>query len=423
MSVKHTLSGTVLLALLAAEGAAHAQAQPLPATGGPSISQLEQQLNEQEAALKETRRNLERLKIRMQAPGAAGAAPAARESRPVQSAQQEHLNDGVETEPVVGKAPTANPQQSAAAKVAPILDQPGILTPRNHFVLEPSLQYDYSNSNQVNLIGFSVLPAILVGLIDVREVDTSTAIGAITGRYGLTNRLELNAKVSYVAGHQSTTMRPLTEGASNDEVFSNSGNGIGDIQLGARYQFNDGGANMPYLIGSLQASLPTGKGPFDVPYSSGTAAPGGMPLQKKQPTGSGFYALDAGVLAIYPSDPAVFFGGLDYTWRPSRNINKTIGGLYIGRVRPGNSAKLSFGMGISLNEKASFSVGYQHTYVQGARYAGNNAVDSHSVQVGQLMVGYGYQLSPNVNANLTLGVGVTRYAPAAELLLRVPFSF
>lgn len=40
MSVKHTLSGTVLLALLAAEGAAHAQAQPLPATGGPSISQL-----------------------------------------------------------------------------------------------------------------------------------------------------------------------------------------------------------------------------------------------------------------------------------------------------------------------------------------------------------------------------------------------
>lgn len=417
MYLKTALSIAAALALLPVARPAFAQ------TDTPSIQQLEQQLNDQEAALQQTRRNLERLKIQTQRPPSAnkkeqgGATQTSAQGGTHQAAAEPA---GVQ-EPV-GQAP-ANPQQSAAAKVAPILDQPGILTPRNHFVLEPSLQYDYSNNNQVNLIGFSVLPAILVGLIDVREVDTSTAMAAMTVRYGLTNRLELNAKVPFVVSHSSTTMRPLTEGASSDQVFTSSGSGIGDVQLGARYQFNQGSPSMPYFIGSLQASLPTGKGPFDIPYSGTSTAPGGLPMPIKQPTGSGFSAFDAGVLAIYPSDPAVFFGGLDYTLRPSKNINKTIGGLYVGRVRPGNSAKLSFGMGLSLNDRASFSVGYQHSFLQGVTYKNNAEANGRAAQVGQLLIGYGYQLTPKINANLTLGVGVTRYAPAAELLLRVPISF
>lgn len=169
--------------------------------------------------------------------------------------------------------------------------------------------------------------------------------------------------------------------------------------------------------------MPTGKGPFDVPYTAGTTEPGGIPLPEKQPTGSGFFGLSAGLLGIYPSDPAVFFGGLDYTWIPSKNVNKTIGGLYIGRVNPGDSIKLSFGMGISLNDKASFSVGYQHAYVKSTQYEGNPAANLSSLQVGQLLIGYGYQLTPKTNINLTLGVGTTRYAPNAELLLRIPMTF
>lgn len=419
MTVRQTLSGATLFALGAVVLPAYAQ------NDIPTVQQLEQQINEQEAALKQTRRNLERLKIQMQAPAGAGAAAQSQGNRTTPSAAQKDAQDtGVAqaTEEPVGKAPPS-PQQSAAAKVAPILEQPGILTPHNQLVLEPSLQYDYSNNNQVNLVGFSVLPAIVVGLIDVREVDTSTATAALTARYGLTNRFEVNAKLPYVASHQTTLMRPLAQGATNDQVFGNSGNGIGDLQLGARYQFNDGGPKTPYLIGSLQASLPTGRGPFDVPYASNSLTPGGFPLQEKQPTGSGFYALDAGVLALYPSDPAVFFGGLDYVRSFSRNVNKTIGGLTIGKVKPGNAIKLSFGMGMALNDKASFSVGYQHSYVTATKYDGFPAIDSQSVQVGQLMIGYGYQLTPKTNLNLTLGVGVTKYAPAAQILLRVPMTF
>ncbi|NYT61748.1 transporter [Alcaligenaceae bacterium] len=414
MNVKQTLPHATFLAFLATASPTYAQDE------ASTIQRLEQQLNDQQKMLEQTRRSLERLKIRMQAPGGSGQGPAFKGNNAGQNTVQAGYKEVAQES--VGQAPP-NPQQSEAAKVAPILEQPGILTPRGRFSVEPSLQYNYSSNSQVNLVGFSVLPAILVGLIDVRQVDTSSVTAAATVRYGLTNRLELNAKIPYVYTHQSTIMRPLTEGATNDRAFTNSGSGIGDIQLGARYQFNDGGPDTPYLIGSLTASLPTGKGPFDISYAANSTTPGGLPMPERQPTGSGFYAYDAGLLAIYPSDPVVFFGGLNYTWRPSKNVNKTIGALKIGKVDPGDSIKLNFGMGMSLNEKSSLSLGYQHTYVMPTKFDGSSAANSQSVQVGQLLVGYGYQFTPSTNLNLTLGVGTTKYAPGAELMLRMPITF
>jgi len=314
MNIKQVLPNATFLVLFATALPTCAQEAAI------TIQQLEQQLRDQQKMLEQTRQNLERLKIRLQAPGSAAYGPGPNANGGGRDAGPDTIQagyEGIGPEPV-GKAPP-NPQQEEAAKVAPILEQPGILTSRGRFALEPSLQYDYSSNNQVNLIGFSVLPAILVGLIDVRQVDTSTVMAAVSARYGLTNRLELNAKLPYVYAHQSTIMRPLTEGATNDRVFTNSGHGIGDVQVGVRYQFNDGGPNEPYFIGSLSATLPTGKGPFDIAYALNSTTPGGEPMPEEQPTGSGFYAFDAGVLAIYPSDPVVFFGGLNYTWRPSKN--------------------------------------------------------------------------------------------------------
>ncbi len=139
MNVKQILPNATLLALLVAALPVHAQQD------APTIQQLEQQLSEQQKMLEQTRQSLERLKIRMQAPG----------SGPVQGPVDYQATE----QDAVGKAPP-HPQEVEASKVAPILDQPGILTPRGRFAIEPSLQYDYSSDNQINLIGFSVLPAI-----------------------------------------------------------------------------------------------------------------------------------------------------------------------------------------------------------------------------------------------------------------------
>ena len=74
----------------------------------------------------------------------------------------------------------------------------GVLTPKGSLVLEPSLQYAHSTSNRVALVGFTIIPALTIGLIDIRGVNRNTLIPALTARYGLTNRMELEVKVPYV---------------------------------------------------------------------------------------------------------------------------------------------------------------------------------------------------------------------------------
>src|SRR3546814_12381950 len=81
--------------------------------------------------------------------------------------------------------------------MAQIFDQPGVLTPRGKFVLEPSLQLGYSASDRVALVGYTIIPAILIGMIDVRQVKTKSITGALSTRYGLPNHKEMELRVPY----------------------------------------------------------------------------------------------------------------------------------------------------------------------------------------------------------------------------------
>ncbi|WP_348245947.1 hypothetical protein, partial [Salmonella enterica] len=69
--------------------------------------------------------------------------------------------------------------------VAQIFEQPGVLTPRGKFVFEPGLQYGYSSSNRVSLVSYTVIPALHIVLIDVREVKRNTFTSNFTGRWGI----------------------------------------------------------------------------------------------------------------------------------------------------------------------------------------------------------------------------------------------
>jgi hypothetical protein len=50
-----------------------------------------------------------------------------------------------------------------------LFEQPGVLTPRGQIIVEPSAQFGYSSSNRVVLVGYTIIPALLIGLVDVRE--------------------------------------------------------------------------------------------------------------------------------------------------------------------------------------------------------------------------------------------------------------
>ncbi len=342
----------------------------------------------------------------------------------------------------VAQAPTVAPVPQAAAQqpatvgesrpervqqVAQIFEQPGVLTPAGQFSFETGIQYSYSSSNRVSLVGYTIIPAITIGLIDVREVRRNSTVVNLTGRWGVTNRMELEAKVPWVYRSDDQLTRPLNIGAGRDDLFNATGQGIGDVEATARYQFNDTSVDKPVYIGSLRFKSRTGKDPFEV-LTDTTQAPELITnrIETELPTGSGFYTIQPGLTVLYPTDPAVFFGGLNYQFNLSRSgvtANTTQGQIDVGDVDPGDVFGFNFGMGLALNEKSSFSLGYDGASVGKTKINGADAINASRIQLGTLLLGYSQRLTPSTSLGLTVGVGVTRDTPDVTLGLRLPISF
>jgi len=325
----------------------------------------------------------------------------------------------------VGRTPGRS-EVTRPPAVAPIFEQPGVLTPRDKWIVEPSLQYAYSSSNRIALIGYTIIPALLIGLIDVREVKSNSLLAALTVRRGITNRFELEAKIPYVHRWDSSVGREVVTGTANPEVFDTDGTGIGDVELSGRYQLNDGGADKPYYIASLRFKTRTGKDPFEVEIDrTMRSTTGGSGLQTELPTGSGFYSLQPGLTVLVPSDPVVFFGGISYQYSFKRDDVKQKtrdGDVPLGEVQPGGAFGFNFGMGLALNERSSFSIGYDHLSVGKVKLNGSTAATSVRVQLGTLLLGYSYRLDSKRTLNLSLGAGLTSDTPDLQLTLRMPFA-
>lgn len=330
-------------------------------------------------------------------------------------------------DPAVGTPP----QDGRPPAVAPLFEQPGVLTPRGKFVLEPSLQFGYSSSNRVVLVGYTIIPALLIGLVDVREVKRSTSTAAITGRYGLTRRLELELKVPYVYRSDSTVSREVFTGSGVDRVFDTSGRGVGDAELALRYQLNEGGGDSPYYVAGLRFKSRTGTDPFSVvtdcskrcvgPNATGT----GLPLDL--PTGSGFYALQPSLTWLYSSDPAILFGSVSYLYNFKRNnvSRQVLGGEFepLGKIEPGSVISFNFGVGLALNDKALISFGYDHSSIARTKQNGVPVAGSVRTQLGTLLTGFSYRISDKRTINIAVGAGLTRDTPDVQLSFRLPVAF
>lgn len=315
----------------------------------------------------------------------------------------------------VGRAPEAKTQPPA---VAPITDAVMVLTPPGRFVLEPSLQYSHSSNSRVALSGFTILPALTIGLIDIRSVSRSLWIGALTGRYGISDRMEVEAKLPWVYRRDSTTARPLATPAVSDTTFDSSGDGVGDVELAVRYQMTQ---QPPFYVGYVRFKSRTGKGPFEVSTSS--PAPGVI-VEDDLPTGTGFNSVQPGITMLIPSDPAVFFGGLSYIWNVRRDIGTLdAGGTPIGRYDPGDGINASFGMGLAINDRASFSLGYDHSTFRKDKRNSELVPNAQTQQVGSLLFGLSYRVWPRTSFNLALGIGATQAAPDVQITLRLPIVF
>lgn len=384
------------------------------------LQELKRSIQQQEAHLRNMRRALGMSERQLDTVRGAGAPGAGADVSQV--AQNEQPGNTP-----VGKPPEPPDQPP---RIAQIFDEPSALTPPGKFVVEPSLQMAYSSSDRVALVGYTIIPALLIGLIDVRQVKTTTLTSTLAVRYGLAKRWELEARVPYVYSTSDTVSRELFTGTATDNAFSSHGHGIGDVELTARYQINAGGVDKPFYIGWMRFKTRTGKDPFEVTTDCVTRCVSnttgtGLPLQ--QPTGSGFFAIQPGLTWLFPTDPAVFFGSISYLHNFERkdvSLNLVDGSKqFLGNVKAGDIIGLNFGMGLALNEKASFSIGYDQSIIGPTTQNGQRVPGSVRTILGTLLVGYSYRFSPKMTMNLSVGAGLTRDTPDLTVTLRLPIQF
>ena len=313
----------------------------------------------------------------------------------------------------VGKAP---PKQATRIDVSAIpklsTNNSGVLTRSGTLIIEPRLGYSYTDSNRVFLDAYSFLPALVVGLIDLREIKRHTFIGSLGARYGVNDRWEVDAKFSYIGRNDSQRSRPVSVGVSEDEIFTASGGDMGDIELSTRYQLNSGANGGAIYVFNLVATIPTGTSPFEVEYVESNP---GVVFPTELPTGSGFYSVQPSLTAIYSTDPGVLFGNISYG-------NNLATDEDVGQVNPGDSVGFSFGLGLSLNDRTSMSLSYSHKHVLKSKID-NIKIEGSELDIGQLIIGYSFNYSTTTNLNLSLNIGVTDDAPDVRLNFRVPMMF
>lgn len=296
--------------------------------------------------------------------------------------------------------------------------------------LTGELQFDYARAdrNRALFRGIEIVESVLVGEFNINESRQDIITGSAALRYGLTDRLELGVRLPFVQRWDTSVLVPVQGSTNNDAAreidSSTSGNGIGDIEMSARYQILTGRRGLPYLVGNLQVVAPTGSDPFGIRrLATGEAT--------KAATGAGFWGVSPSVTAILPSDPAVLFGTIGYTRNFGRNVDTVITPVRINYVKPGDALSFSAGIGIALNERTSINLGYAHTWAFGTRTRTSliepgpmdpDFVESTSrdLQLGRLLFGVTYRATDRASINWSVEVGATDDAADVRSVLRLP---
>jgi hypothetical protein len=277
----------------------------------------------------------------------------------------------------------------------------GVLLPAGQLLFEPGFQYTNISRNRVQLSGFSLIPAIIIGRIDVVEIDRDIFVGSLTSRYGIFNFLEAELSLPYVYRSDQEIF-----GATGlEEQVNVDGGGIGDLTGGLFAQVLYEKGWVPDTVLSFRFSAPTGKDFTDISLDA-QGAPTELPL------GSGFWGLQPGVTFSKTTDPAVVFSSFRYTFNLQDNKN----GL---DYDPGDVFEFNGGVAFALNERIAMSFSYQHRYGDSFDVDGVDLLRS-DFNAGQMFIGMSYTMNRWTALSFNVGFGVTSDAPDLTFEIRMP---
>ena len=325
--------------------------------------------------------------------------------------------------PTVGEERKEEQQKKELATRVSEVERGGALLPYGRLVIEPSFEYDHISGTSTSISGFTIFQAILIGKVQTETLKRDIFIPAMTVRAGLKDA-ELYVRIPYFFRTDNLTF-PVSGGGTTtlaQQMFSN--NHIGDITSYIYYHAIREGQWKPWVpdaVVRFGVNFPTGQDPYSINRRFIPELGALLPVQF--PTGTGHWGVVIGSTFVKTVDPAVIFLNVAWFENFSRNVG-TAGSppVNFGVIKLGNTFEYSVGVILSLQERLSMSFALDQRITGGTTQNGVNLPGS-SLNAITFNIGATYVIPPRMAVDFVVGIGLSRDAPDASILVRVPILF
>jgi len=307
-------------------------------------------------------------------------------------------------------------KQKSQETAQEVVEKGGLIAGK--FQVAVTESYSHSQTNQLYISGFGILPVVVVGNVDVQSVRRDTFTTILNASYKLTPKLQVSMNVPWQYNMSSiskaTGIKGRSTASANDQKNYQSSS-LGDISFGLYYQMTQQTLHLPSLAGSLSLKLRNGRDFFETPDPAAHA-----------PAGSGFYALSGSLSVSKTSAPAVLYGSFGYSYNFERNniiyTPANSSAVVIKNYKPGAGVNISAGVSLSVNYQLSLSwtlaESTQFSSQVNGRVSPNSATNSINFTMGA-----SYRLSEKTTVSLSLSTGLSSDAGGSTISLRVPWSY
>lgn len=428
----------IVAALLASE-AAFAQS-PSPQVKTPAVLQPGSDMRAELEELKRINRQLMR-RVQVLENRVGAAAPPA--SRPAAGATQGVPKAAV---PSGSPAPAGASAQAAVAGTGtaepPTRKSPGASRGVEDLLLEEHTFFDQKFSAEVGfelahfdrsqlvLNGFLALDAIFLGDIGIDEIDSDIFTTNFTGRWTVTDRLQLSMNLPFV--YRETTTRSggqeLSSILKSEKTVDDSD--IGDITFGVSYRVFPETPTRPDIVWNTSVIAPTGKDPYGIDFLEDPLNTN-LEYPEKLPTGGGLWGVQTGLSFLKTVDPAILFASVSvrhYLEDGFDDLGSNPEALPSpGDVQLGDQYQFSLGIAFALNERTSFSTAFTQRFISETEISrdglGTESVVGSDTTTGTFDIGVTYALTDRLSAVTNLGMGLTNDASDYTFAVKFPYRF
>ncbi len=292
-----------------------------------------------------------------------------------------------------------------------LIDTGGILLSPGSLQIEPGFDYSHLSGNNVAINGFSIFDAIVIGTIRVDDLRRDIVTSSLTVRYGIAERLQLEARVPGVYRRDKEI---LGIGTADIRERTVSDVDLGDIEATLSWQPISNNGLIPATVLKATARFPTGRNPFEI--ESEVIDRGGESRLVNPPTGGGHYAVSPGANFVWRNDPLVYFGGADYALNLQQEFDE------FGVIDPGDSFGWFAGFNFAISDRVSISTSFINRHTKKTR---QNGIESIGTATNDARLVFGTAIATPRGRTLlaSASIGLTDQSPDFSISFTLPITF